>query len=460
MPLINTSAFSNTLGAPYHTAQRKALVTPFTEFDGKPEEIVQYIARFTQRCKETGVVEDFNFIIKENNPPSSVDLSDPVKKAAWLSDPDRFVYGNLLQDASKATFENVIAARTSVRNSVNQLTATPDPKKMPLTSQKLVSYQNRDWMYVLLMSVWSLTMQAIMDRYQETHEQDGVMLWFCFLQEFAGTTTANVIQANAMLLDTKLQMNNFNNNILSFTNYVRAPIRSLLKAREPPSRQHFISVFHSCLDIPNVEFQTFVTALYSDYRSDGPTKQLTMLQLLDKFDIEYKRLETLGRWEKKKDPEILALTATISNLQAQLSTVKTQYAMIAKLRQPSNTTPTGTPSTKLQKPPPRQAGTPEIIEFQGFTWKWCDKCFNGSWNRTHVTSEHVAGIGKKNRGHQPAPGQQNVLANIASITPSNDSSNIVSPATSQEPQESNTMSTTLQSSVTPIPSSTLDFFYD
>jgi hypothetical protein len=74
------------------------------------------------------------------------------------------------------------------------------------------------------MSVLSLTMQAIMDRYQETHEQDGVMLWFCFLQEFAGTTTANVIQANAMLLDTKLQMNNFNNNILSFTNYVRAPI--------------------------------------------------------------------------------------------------------------------------------------------------------------------------------------------------------------------------------------------
>jgi hypothetical protein len=73
---------------------------------------------------------------------------------------------------------------------------------MPLSSQRLVSFQNRDWIYVLLMNVWSLTMQAIMNRYQETHDHDGVVLWFCFLQEFAGTTTANKIQANAMLLDT------------------------------------------------------------------------------------------------------------------------------------------------------------------------------------------------------------------------------------------------------------------
>jgi hypothetical protein len=151
-------------------------------------------------------------------------------------------------------------------------------------------------------------MQAIMNRYQETHDQDGVVLWFCFLQEFAGTTTANIIQANAMLLDTKLLLQNFGKNILSFTNFVRAPVRTHLKAHEPPSRQHFISVFHSCLDAPNIEFQNFVTTLYADYRLDGLTKQLSMLQLLDKLDIEYKRLETLGRWEKKKYPEILALT--------------------------------------------------------------------------------------------------------------------------------------------------------
>jgi hypothetical protein len=182
---------------------------------------------FRSVIKETGVVEDFNFVIQENYPPSTVDMNDTSQKTTWLSDPDRFDYGNLLQDASQATLAKVLAARDSVRNTINKLTATPDPKKMPITAQRLVSYQNRDWIYVLLMSVWSVTMQAIMDCYQETHEQDGVVLWFCFLQEFACTTTANVIEANAMLLDSKLQLINFNNNILSFTNYIRPPIRSL-----------------------------------------------------------------------------------------------------------------------------------------------------------------------------------------------------------------------------------------
>ncbi len=54
----------------------------------------------------------------------------------------------------------------------------------------------------------------------------------------------------------------------------------------------------------------------------------------------------------------------------------------------------------MQKPPPKQPDDPEITTFQDLTWKWCDKCFGGSWNRTHITSEHVPGIGKRNRRHQ------------------------------------------------------------
>jgi hypothetical protein len=322
MPLINTSTFSNTLGATDRSAQRKAIVMPFQECTGKPEDVTQHIARFTQRCKETGIVEDFNFIISENAPPSDVDLTDPAQNKSWLSDPRRFTYGNLLQDPSKATLENITAARNKIRTSVESFTSIPDPDKMPISSKYLVSYQNREWIYVLLMNVWSLTVQAIMDRYQENHDQDGVVLWFCFLQAFAGTTTANVIQANAMLLDSKLQLHLFNNNILNFTNYVRAPNRCLLKAKETPSCQNFISVFHSCMDVPNDEFRNYVTNLYTDYRNDGPTKSLSMLQILDKLDTEYNRISTLGRWDHKKDLELLALTAHISALQLELSNMK------------------------------------------------------------------------------------------------------------------------------------------
>jgi hypothetical protein len=109
-----------------------------------------------------------------------------------------------------------------------------------------------------------------------------------------------------------------------------------------------------------------------------------MLELLDKLDAEYNRMNNLGCWIKKEDPQVLALTSTISNLQSQLSSIKTQYASLQALFAKTKSPPTPLPTqTKLQKPPPKQPDESEITTFQGLVWKWCDKCFGGSWNRTH-----------------------------------------------------------------------------
>jgi len=387
------------------------------------------------------------------SPPSDVDLTDPSQKTAWLSDTRRFNYGNLLQDPSQATLETVQAARDRVRNQVEKFTSIPDPVKMPLSSQALVSFQNREWIYVLLMNVWSLTMQAIMNRYQEAHDQDGVVLWFCFLQEFSGTTTANIIQAHAMLLDAKLQLYLFGNDILKFTNYIHTPVRCLLKAKEQPSCQNFISIFHSCMDAPNDELKSYVTNLYTDFRADDPTKNLTMLQLLDKLDCEYKRIQILGRWERKKDPEILALTATISSLKTELSSFKHNYAQLAKTTSDIKPPPTNNPNLRLETPPQHQPGTPEIVKFKGFTWKWCDKCFNGSWNRTHVTAEHQVGIGKRNRRRTTPQNATNPQANLAQGSPT-DSPPI--PAANSEPTTDHSSTSDLHSNMASTTSS-MDF---
>jgi hypothetical protein len=84
-----------------------------------------------------------------------------------------------------------------------------------------------------------------------------------------------------------------------------------------------------------------VISLYADYRAGSRTKALTMLELQDKLDGEYDRIYNLGRWTKRADPQVLALTATISNLQFQLSTLKGQYgslqAFIAKSALPPST---------------------------------------------------------------------------------------------------------------------------
>jgi hypothetical protein len=160
------------------------------------------------------------------------------------------------------------------------------------------------------------------------------------------------------------------------------------------------------MDAPNEEFRNFIFTLYADFRNNGSTKSLSMLQLLDKLDLEYTRINNLGCWIKKEDPQVLALTATISNLKSELSSIKHQYSSLhALVAKNTSTTPLleTTPSsthTQLQKPPPKQPSDPEIVTFQNVVWKWCDKCFGGSWNRTHVTSEHVPGVGKRNHHHQ------------------------------------------------------------
>jgi hypothetical protein len=125
---FNTSAFRNTLGATDRAAQRKALVTPFKEeFDGKAEDVLQHIAVFKQRCEETGVIEDFQYVEQENPPPSDIDMTDPTSKAKWLTDSRRFTYGNILLDSSKATLQKLQQARDSIRSSLQKFTSAPDP---------------------------------------------------------------------------------------------------------------------------------------------------------------------------------------------------------------------------------------------------------------------------------------------------------------------------------------------
>jgi hypothetical protein len=156
-----------------------------------------------------------------------------------------------------------------------------------------------------------------------------------------------------------------------------------------------------------------------------------MLELLDKLDGEYNRINNLGRWTKHENPQILALTATISTLQSQLNSLKGQNSTLQSFIAKTKTPPIPNPSdsTKLQKPPPKKEGESEIIEYKGYTWKWCGKCFDGSWNRTHVTSEYVIGAGKRNHHHQydsdskkiPMPAA-NLVETQSGITPTTDAS--------------------------------------
>ncbi len=220
---------------------------------------------------------------------------------------------------------------------------------------------------------------------------------------------------------------------MKFTNFIRNPVRRLLKANESPTYQHFLDVFHSAMEAPNDEFKAFVITLYTDYRKDGPTSTLTMLELLDQFDVEYTRLANLGHWVKKEDNTMLALLSSLQSLQSKFTALHSDYIAL----QAQNQNNTKNNRQKLNKPPPKKENDPEVIEFEGFQWKWCNKCFNGSWNRTHVTAEHQPGKGRsRNHQRQPPENSSALLASSSSNTTDSTASHLANIATSQPITES------------------------
>ncbi len=174
---------------------------------------------------------------------------------------------------------------------------------------------------------------------------------------------------------------------------------------------------------PNDEFRSFVIALYSDYRKDGPTSKLPLLDILDQFDVEYTRLQNLGRWVKKENTQMLALLSSFQTLQSQFASLQSDYtalqAQTQNLARNNNNNNNNPNRQKLNKPPPKKPTDPETIEFEGYLWKWCEKCFYGSWNRTHITAEYQPGKGRsKNHQRQPPENSPAMIATNA-ISPPN-----------------------------------------
>jgi len=109
---------------------------PSTKFDAYPEDVLQFIKNFTQHWEETGVIEDFNFIVKENPQPDDVDMDDTIARTKWITAPCQLTNGHLLINSSDATMENVEKARYSLLADHSSLKSVPDPKKQPSASRK------------------------------------------------------------------------------------------------------------------------------------------------------------------------------------------------------------------------------------------------------------------------------------------------------------------------------------
>jgi hypothetical protein len=109
------------------------------------------------------------------------------------------------------------------------------------------------------------------------------------------------------------------------------------------------------------------------------------------------------------DGNFNALQTNYSSLQKECSSLQ---ALIATKDKPQPS-----PSGLSNKPTKWKPGEPEIVELNGTTWKWCAKCFNGAWTRTHITAEHVRGRGRQQHRQPPPDSNNNDNNNTSTPTP-------------------------------------------
>lgn len=109
--------------------------------------------------------------------------------------------------------------------------------------------------------------------YQELHDHDGVVLWYCFIQYFAGTTIENLLEAYSQLSETKVQLPFF-----TMYFYLQIPFKILfiIFSRPINHQVYFLAVFHGYIDAANEESHSFVISLYADHCAGGSAKSLTM----------------------------------------------------------------------------------------------------------------------------------------------------------------------------------------
>jgi hypothetical protein len=79
------------------------------------------------------------------------------------------------------------------------------------------SKQHHSWIAEYIKNSITSTVRATLDAYEEDHDGDGIVLFFCFLQEFLGATREALVLAEEALNPMKLRLSNFNQDVKAFT---------------------------------------------------------------------------------------------------------------------------------------------------------------------------------------------------------------------------------------------------
>ena len=234
-----------------------------------------------RRIESTGLVAEFNINVRENLRPATILETD------WENDVRRFEKVNFLMDYSTIMLPQVKDARDRT------LTYLASLLKLPTTAtqagaEELTSKQHRQWIAELLNNSWTDTVKDTMDAYDEDHKGDGVVMWMCFLQEYAGSSKEAIIAAEEVMHPSKLKLDNFKHNIKEWSSYCREHFRKIQAAGDKVTSQHFINAYNALKEAHSEEFRLQILTWSRNWRAGmGEGANWTIMQLLAKVDLEY-----------------------------------------------------------------------------------------------------------------------------------------------------------------------------
>ena len=392
--------FTGKITDPNRTKHSEAVQAPLLDkFDGQPDTLNRFLQDLRRRMTTLGMRNEFNVTTNDPKPrPPHIDES------TWLVDPARFQY-NLLESYSKVTLAQAQATRQDLITILDAQSTAPKGTSAEATS--FASRQHRCWIAEFLFNSITSDVRTSLDAYEEDHYDDGVLIFLCIMQMYAGSEMHALVVAETALQSALLNLSNFNHDIEKLTAYIRLHIRRIVNCGGQVTNSHWIALYATLSTTPTEEFRILILQWKRNWlRQSGEGHNWSMMQFLAKVDAEYVRLQRLGQWKTTDDNT--TIVALQSALRQQASQFETQLAAYKATMQSERSFASNKATTNTTHPVPAinrdvpainrtparnkpdfTPGSKDSLEctIDGVRNLWCAIC--NRWTLTHTTLSHI-----------------------------------------------------------------------
>jgi hypothetical protein len=166
-----------------------------TKFKRKSEQIRIHIQEFTCRMQNTGLYQEFQIRLQEN------DRLEEIPEDDWTLDhPLRWQTANFLENFSAVTYQMLLQERERIDDTLMMIHEPPLVAE-DVGAKELASKQHSMWIAKLLDNSWSDSVTSDMSAFDEETKGDGILLFCVFLTK---GSKAEYKEINSLVLYFKL----------------------------------------------------------------------------------------------------------------------------------------------------------------------------------------------------------------------------------------------------------------